>query len=388
MSYFNEHEIKWLRNIEDAISSPNGQVDKKLKKQKQWLPYYHSLTPWETCRLMIIASSKNLKTQTYLVVDTAEFVMMLLLLGVDPCKITYVATYKYLGGLVKSYGVTVHTEQFLTWNKPKNMKFDIVIGNPPFNVAGDKGDESNATTGSSSGTGGNSVLYRKFREKALQCIDAGGTLAFISPKNIIKDLHKGGNQIDIVNLMSDNEYWKYNTLYFVERKTPKTHPYVLGGGICSKIFGVEEWDYREFGKTGHRIGKGNITAVTDVPKKASNYQPVVNQVSLAVAAGPKFGFSLLESKKSYMVTDLAFCGDMAACVTVDSMQDAQNLKLFIENNKGLQFFCKNMRLKGLAKDCLRFMKKIDLSQISTGSEYPVEWNLTLDEIAIIEKDFK
>ena len=388
---FTESETKWLREISAGISSEHGQIDKKLRHKGKWLPYCQSMTPWDLCKkiLLLIKKEPNFYNKNFVVVDTAEFVLILLRLGVKPCNITYIATYRYLTGLVKSLGVDTKSESFISWSKPIDMKIDVVVGNPPFNIAGDKRDPTN-TTGANSGTGGNSRAYRAFREKALQCLAKDGILAFISPKNIIKDLIKDGNQIDIVNLMSDPDYnhWKYNTLYFFERKSPKTSTYALQGGICAKMFGAEEWQYREFNRTEDRVGKGNILAVTQVPKEENLFLGSTGLVKTALPAAPRFAFSLLESKKSYMTSDLPFCASMSACITVGTMNEANKLKLFVENNKGLLFFHKNMKLKGLAKDSFRFMKKFNLSQISSGLEYPVEWNLSKAEIDYIEEAIK
>lgn len=387
---FSQEELNWFKVIETGMSSPEGQVDKKMKKKKKWLPYYETLTDWAICKNILndLKTSVDFTDKKFLVVDTVEFALILLRFGVKPSNITYIADYKYINGLAKHCGINVVDAPSSSLEKFKNMKVDVVVGNPPFNIAGDKGELSNNTTGSNSGTGGNSVLYRTFRKKALGCLKPGGILAFISPKNIVKDLVKDNNQVDVINLMSDTDcnYWKYNTLYFIERNTPKTKPWSLHGGICAKIFGIEEWQYNEFGRTEYREGTGNTLAVLQVPKKASGFQPVTALVETALPAAPRFGFSLLESKKSYMTTDLPFCASMAGCVTLDSMDHANRLKLFIENNKAIVFFFKNMKLKSFAKDILRFSKAFDLNQIITGKEYPKEWNLTPEEIKYIESE--
>ena len=257
------------------------------------------------------------------------------------------------------------------------MDFDVVVGNPPFNNADKK------TTG---GTGGNSTLYRTFRKKALSVLKPGGILAFVSPKAIIKDLIKDDNQVDVINLMTEYDEWKYNTLYFVERnKTLKTSEMKIEGGIAAKMFAVNEWAYREFGPTEHKIGTGSVETVIRLPKVSNNFTVETAMMgNYAAPAAPRFCFTLLESKKSYTVTDMPYAGSMTGCVTLDTMAEAEALKLLIENNKAVRYFYRKMKLKGVAKDCTRFLKRIDLSQIKTGFEYPTEWNLTDEEITIIE----
>jgi len=276
-------------------------------------------------------------------------------------------------------------EQFLQLDN--TMKFDVIVGNPPFNSA----KKNKEDVDGNGGTGGNSRLYKHFRSKSLTCLKPGGILAFVSLKNIIKDLIKDNNQVDIINLMTDKDYWngdQFNTLYFIERNLPKASEPDLQGGIAAKMFGVGEWKYNEFNRTEERKNTGNIMAVINLPKVSNGFKVEVSSVKTALPPAPRFAFTLLESSKSYTVTDLAFCGSMCGCVTLDSMSDANALKKFIENNKGLRFFFSAMNLKGYAKDLLRYTKKIDLSQIKTGEEYPVEWQLTKTEINYIEANVK
>jgi hypothetical protein len=261
-----------------------------------------------------------------------------------------------------------------------DMKFDVIIGNPPFNNSVKDKDKANGD----SGTGGNSRLYKHFRVRALKHLKPDGILAFVSLKNIVKDLVNDGNQVDIIDLMTDKDYWKFNTLYFIERKCKRISKPLLKGGICAKIFAVSDWNYNEFNRTEDRAGTGKILAVIDLPKVSNKFKIQTGLVKTALPAAPRFAFTLLESKKSYVVTDLPFCGSMSGCVTLQSLKEALAMKLFVENNLALQYFFKTMKLKGFAKDTIRYMKKFDLLQIKTGKEYPKEWGLTEKEIAIIE----
>lgn len=267
------------------------------------------------------------------------------------------------------------------------MKFDIIVGNPPFNNA----KKNKEDVDGNGGTGGNSRLYKHFRAKAITLLKPNGILAFVSLKNIVKDLNNDGNQVDVINLMTDKDYWngeKFNTLYFIERNIPKTTNPDLQGGIAAKMFGVSEWEYNEFNRTEDRRNTGKITAVINLPKVSNNFTVETALVKTALTPAPRFAFTLLESNKSYTVTNQAFCGSMCGCVTLKTMSDAKALKKFIEKNKGLRFFFNAMKLKGYAKDIVRYTKKIDLSQIKTGEEYPVEWNLTQEEINYIEANVK
>ena len=103
--------------------------------------------------------------------------------------------------------------------------------------------------------------------------------------------------------------------------------------------------------------------------------------------GPKFCCTILESKKSYTITDelcLASCCIMFPQPTIEY---ATNLKLFIEHNKLFKFFTQKMKVKGHTTG-LQYFKKFDLNQIKTGFEYPREFNLTQEEIDFIEQTIK
>jgi len=265
---------------------------------------------------------------------------------------------------------------FIEWNT--NMQFDIIIGNPPFNNSVDNGKKS-------AGTGGNSRLYKHFRAKAVSLLKPNGVLAFICLKNIIKDLYKDSNQVDVVNLMTDTEYWKYNTLYFIERNTPKVSDPVIVGSITSKMFDTNAWRYNEFNRTEDRIGTGDLEAIVELPKTSNDWTIKRANVKVALPAAPRLTFPLLSVPKSWVVTDEPFCGTMCGCVTLDTMEEAHALKNLLEFNPAVKYFFKAMKLKNLAKDVIRFTKQIDLSQIKTGYEYPAEWNLTQEEIKHIEE---
>ena len=77
-------------------------------------------------------------------------------------------------------------------------------------------------------------------------------------------------------------------------------------------------------------------------------------------------------------------GDSTMSVEFDTMAEAEAYKKLMTNNAAIKYFVNIMQLGRATKDVARFTKKIDLSQIKTGHEYPVEWGLTADEIAHVE----
>lgn len=75
----------------------------------------------------------------------------------------------------------VVTEDFLKWNP--NMKFDVVIGNPPYQKA--KGDNR-------LGSRGDTSLWDKFVTRSLDLLNDGGYLAFIHPNSWRKPEDRNG----------------------------------------------------------------------------------------------------------------------------------------------------------------------------------------------------
>jgi predicted RNA methylase len=101
------------------------------------------------------------------------YVLAALLEGFDPEDITAIesdAAYYGLGsGIFSRFGVNYVHADFLTW-KP-NMKFDVVIGNPPY---------QDASTDSK-----DKKLWTKFVFKSLELLNSGGHLCFLTPNSLV-----------------------------------------------------------------------------------------------------------------------------------------------------------------------------------------------------------
>ncbi|NTU90130.1 MAG: hypothetical protein HGA54_09595 [Actinobacteria bacterium] len=118
-------------------------------------------------------------------------------IGFETCR-----CYKYVDG-----------KKVLDFGELRDMKFDLIAENPPYNDS----------KGGSNGTAGNTTLYKKFRSTFLTMLKPNGKLVMVCPKGILRDLYDSPNQVEVIDLMTETDHWSYNTLHFVERNAPKTH---------------------------------------------------------------------------------------------------------------------------------------------------------------------
>jgi hypothetical protein len=102
-----------------------------------------------------------------------SYVLAALLEGFEPKNIYAIEldpAYHGLGsGIFSRFGVNYICEDFLTWN-PK-MKFDVVIGNPPYQ------DSNNAAR--------NNKLWMKFIFLSLELLKDNGYLSFVTPRSFV-----------------------------------------------------------------------------------------------------------------------------------------------------------------------------------------------------------
>jgi Eco57I restriction-modification methylase len=255
-------------------------------------------------------------------------------------------------------------------------KLDVVVGNPPFNIAMEEAGVS--------GTIGNNTLYRQFIKKSFEVADV---VAMVSHKGAVKFFETFDKQIDTVNMMTETDYWKYDTLYFIGRSIPKESNYIIVDKIISKIWGNNEFKLiRQNDSLMQNRRNGTVVDGDTVIVKLNGEEPMqYGNVTKPekVVYGPKFAFTILESQPSYTVTDKPMYASCVCIFKTDTIDHANRMMLFVKNNRAFRYFNKRMKSKGHAIGINR-LKKFDLSQIVTGFEYPTEWNLTAEEIYEIE----
>jgi hypothetical protein len=257
------------------------------------------------------------------------------------------------------------------------MEFNYCISNPAFNVA-----EGNNIAG----TGGNTTLYKTatrndFDNRTKQ----EGTLVNITLKGIIPDLVNGyfkDYQVDYIHLMDNIDVWPYNTCFFSVTKTPRTSPPKILGGMAAKIYSPDPKDCFGFVYySGSNNGMNKLfgldkknKVVRQLPGKGRN-SVAYDYTDKVISTGWKFAFYVMESKKSYTVTDEPVYGGTICYIPTETKEEAAKLKLFVEKNPVFAEYVKRMKFKGHAFG-LRNVRKFDLNQIITGLEIPKEWNIT------------
>lgn len=261
------------------------------------------------------------------------------------------------------------------------MKFNYCISNPAFNIA----EHNNVA-----GTGGNTTLYKTAtRNDFTKRLAYGGSLVNITLKGIIPDLISGyfkDYQVDFIHLMDNIDVWPYNTCFFSVSKLPRTTPPKILGGLAAKIYSPTPEDCFPFVYYSGANNGMNKFFNTNGKNKVIRQLPGKNRDSVAydytdkdIDSGWKFAFYVLESKKSYTVTDEPIYGGTICYIPTHTKEEANKLKLFVEKNALFKKYINRMKLKGHAFG-LRNIKKFDLSQIITGEEIPVEWNITKDDL--------
>ena len=254
------------------------------------------------------------------------------------------------------------------------MLFDYCTSNPAFNIA---------TKKNLAGTGGNTTLYKTATNHAFQLLKEHGVLMNITLKGIINVLVNGkykDYQTHYINLMDDIDVWQYNTCFFILEKSDKSTSAYIDGGLASKIYSPYKEEcipfvYYSGSNNGmNKFFNGSNKVIRQLPFSKSE-TVVYDYTDKVIEAGPKFAFNVMESPKSYTVTDEPIYGGTICYIPTDTIEQAEKFKLFALHNKVFKEYIARMKIRGHAFG-LRNIKNFDTDQIVTGNEIPEEWNIS------------
>jgi hypothetical protein len=263
------------------------------------------------------------------------------------------------------------------------MKFDYTISNPAFNIA---------VADNIAGTGGYTTLYRTATINDFQNrLKDGGTLVNITLKGITQVLFDGklkDYQTTRVDLMDNIKVWPYNTCFFLLKKEKKKSETSITGGMAAKIFTLnkdEQFDMVYYSGSNNgpamvsKFNNGKNKVIRRLPGR-NNDSPIYDYTDEIVDSSPKFAFSVMESRKSHLVTSEPIYGGTICYIRTSSIEEAEKLKLFVNNNKVFSEYVKRMNQEKNSTFSLRNVKKFDLNQIVTGEEIPIEWGLQDEDL--------
>jgi hypothetical protein len=130
--------------------------------------------------------------------------------------------------LSKKVGLkNIYKQDFLTFKT--NMKFDVVIGNPPYNDIKDSKAKRNSSKE------GQANLYKRFISRASSLLDENGTLIYLLPPGATKEFYKNKLFLHKVTLVPNNSWPKpIQTRIWYSTKIP-TNNVTITNPVLSKV---------------------------------------------------------------------------------------------------------------------------------------------------------
>jgi superfamily II DNA or RNA helicase len=293
----------------------------------------------------------------------------------------------------------------IKWDNLKDMKFDIIIGNPPY-----QGNQS----------GGNKThsLWKKFIHKLLPYLKQDGTLCLVTPTTWIKCektkklfLTKNLKSVnilskDIFNVGVDICWWllennnNYKNTEFIINNTKrhvninKNIPSIYNNIIKDEYFSIQNKTLEN--KKYFKISQSKIYYASKIKNDKFKY-PIFNTNAQQLSWAEK-------EPKDLTLTKVLFsnCGEFnpiydegtrgtcwhSHAIEVKNEKEGNNLINYL-NSKLIKFLNVNNRSGGFATDFFCYhIPYVDISKSWTDQELYEYFNLTQEEIDLIESTIK
>jgi len=235
-----------------------------------------------------ILKDVNVKTAHVLVLYNPEFVIKMIQDGTDPNNITFFSDHVNKNKLIEKFNVRCINQL------EKDMKFDRIVGNPPYQ----------------DGTkdGGQNKIYNQISKTALDHLADDGEIAFITPASVLKKSKRfslvGMQGLKTVDFNADS-YFKegIKICYWVVDKKHTgdvTVRHRTGQDIQSKDIVI--YDYSEVDKDFTELYEALKTA-TDTPEKRmfkqNNFGPAMSKTKSKDHVYPLYKLEAGEKKLTY-----------------------------------------------------------------------------------------
>lgn len=290
-------------------------------------------------------------------------------------------------------------------NNFNNMKFDVIIGNPPYNTTPTTVEGKVSESGLSISKG-DRTLGTKFVHLAMDLCKDKGIVCLVTLKSIYRALQEpkfDNLTVTYMDFMIDTDVWGYNTCWFVGKKQKISQNYKMSisDPLFNKLIGYKN---ELFGVKSTSISKAKYKKWTQSENLTPN-TPYLNIIKLPGKRNPdkitgyfsspghlnnvpKVMFSRLESWVSILYSEEGIIGESDAYIEVLNKTEGDNLVNLCKSSL-VKFFISKLKFTRGHYDVFRYLKKIDLNQdLSTNDLIYQAYNLTQDEINLIENTIK